>query len=234
MITNLVVWNNTNLLSYGYEDEKSQGGLTGLKTKVGWEGSIPFWWLQWRIQSSPFPASRSCPCSLACGPNPGNASLTLPQSLQLLLWLWPSCLPLSLLNGLFWLYGATCLIQDDLPTQGPQLIHICKTLFSHIREYVHRFQNILRMHYSASHGGLSLTCFPILHVCRTIGTQTFDEWINERIDFKKHPRIIECLSQECKEMLPFLTWKFGAGGDSFLNLNSCGLDNAKINGGAWG
>lgn len=61
-------------------------------------------------------------------------------------------------------------------------------------------------------------------------------WMNKWKNwFQETPRITECLSQECKEMLPFLTWKFGAGGgDSFLNLNSCGLDNAKINGGAWG
>lgn len=47
---------------------------------------------------------------------------------------------------------------------------------------------------------------------------------------QQHSRITEYLSQECKEMLLFLTWK--SGGNHFLNLNSHSLGNAKINAGA--
>lgn len=93
MTTNLVDWNNKNLLSYNSRGQKSEIDLTGLMSGC-LQGWVPFQRLYFSL-SLPFTTSRGCPHTLAHDP-----FLHLQSQLQ---WLspsqtplfWPPILPLS-------------------------------------------------------------------------------------------------------------------------------------------
>lgn len=117
MTPNLVASNTTNLC-YSLESQNFKVGFTGMKSKCHRDAFIletlgnPF--------SCLFFTSNSCPLSLVCGP----ISLGLLPSSHLLLWLWPSCLPL--LRTLVTIMGPLRKNRKISPSKKPQLNHICR------------------------------------------------------------------------------------------------------------